>query len=368
MVEDACLRRTGLVVIGRNEGGRLARCLASFNGRSLPRVYVDSGSTDGSAELAHSLGWEVVELDPSIPFSAARGRNEGFQHLLRVNPRIEFVQFVDGDCELEPGWLERAARELQEGGDLAIVAGRLHERHPDASIYNRLCDLEWNRATGEVESSGGIFMARAKAFLDVGGFNPAVVAGEEADLCLRLREKGWKIVRLDADMARHDAAMTSFAQWWKRSVRTGHGYAEGAWLHGRSRNGHSWSELTSILIWGMCVPLLALGLAPWTSGLSLGLLGAYPVQVWRVRRHRIRRGDSPAHATLYAVFCILGRFPNAVGLLRYVWRRRILRRGARLIEHKDRRAPRPAAEPDTVEGIPATVRRVSPSATRREPR
>ena len=148
-------------------------------------------------------------------------------------------------------------------------------------------------------------------------------------------------------------------------MRTGYGYAEGAWLHGRSKHRHNLRAVASILIWGIGIPLVALGLAPWTSGLSLGLLGAYPVQVWRVRRHRIRRGDSPAHATLYAVFCILGRFPNAVGLLRYVWQRRILRRGARLIEHKDHRTPRPAAEPDTIEGVPAPVRRVPPSATRR---
>jgi GT2 family glycosyltransferase len=341
----------GAVVIGRNEGERLRRSLASVARENVPLVYVDSASTDCSVAVARSIGCDVVELDPSVPLSAARARNAGFERLVRREPGIEFAQFVDGDCEMVEGWLNHATSRLHSRSDVAIVCGRLRERCPEASIYNRLCDLEWNRATGEVESSGGIFMVRAEAFQGVGGFNPAIVAGEEADLCLRLREKGWKVVRLDADMAWHDAAMTRFSQWWKRSVRTGHSYAEGAWLHGRSRNSHNWSELTSILIWGMGVPLLAIGLAPWTAGKSLGLLCLYPVQVWRVRRHRIQQGDAPADAMLYAAFCVLGRFANALGLLRFAWHQGVLRRPSRIIEHKDL-AP---VHPLSTEALPSAL-------------
>src|SRR5215472_6326791 len=125
----------GVVAIGRNEGERLRRCLESVVRQADAVVYVDSGSTDGSVALARSLGVETVELDLSIPFTAARARNAGLRRLLEVDPAVEFVQFVDGDCEIVPGWLERAAEELATRPDVAIVCGRRRERFPQASAY-----------------------------------------------------------------------------------------------------------------------------------------------------------------------------------------------------------------------------------------
>src|SRR4051794_38862568 len=145
----------GVIAIGRNEGERLRRCLASVVGRGVPVVYVDSRSTDGSPELARSLGAEVVDLDMSIPFSAARARNEGFERLLRIAPEAQFAFFVDGDCEVVGGWTDRAARELAANPKAAVVCGRRRERHPEASVYNRLADVEWDRPAGQVQSCGG---------------------------------------------------------------------------------------------------------------------------------------------------------------------------------------------------------------------
>ena len=152
--------RTGVVVIGRNEGERLRRCLESLrNAGSI--VYVDSGSTDGSAELARSVGVEVVDLDMQIPFTAARARNAGFARLRQIAPVVAFVQFVDGDCELIEGWLAAAASFLLQHPDVACVCGRLRERFPQRSVYNRLCDVEWDRDAGETAACGGIAMMRA---------------------------------------------------------------------------------------------------------------------------------------------------------------------------------------------------------------
>ena len=108
----------GVVAIGRNEGERLRRCLESLDGHGLTVVYVDSGSTDDSVALARSLSIEVVDLDMSTPFTAARARNAGFERLLQIDPGVRFVQFLDGDCEVADGWLERAGRvgEAAEGG------------------------------------------------------------------------------------------------------------------------------------------------------------------------------------------------------------------------------------------------------------
>src|SRR5215212_7939851 len=142
----------GIVVIGRNEGDRLVACLASLQALGRPIVYVDSGSADTSVQRARPLVTEVVELDPQRPFSAARARNEGFARLLARHPESGFVQFLDGDCTLLEGWLDAAVRAIGEDPQRAVVVGPLQERRPDASIYNRLCALEWRSPAGEISN------------------------------------------------------------------------------------------------------------------------------------------------------------------------------------------------------------------------
>lgn len=326
------LKRVGLVAIGRNEGDRLRQCLLSVIGKAAHIVYVDSGSTDGSIELARSLGVDVVELDLSTPFTAARARNAGFARLLQVDGQIEFVQFVDSDCEVVEGWLNFAQRQLEAYPDVAVVCGRRRERFPEQTIYNLLCDIEWNTPVGETKACGGDSMMRAKAFQQAEGFNPTLIAGEEPELCLRLRQKGWKILRLDAEMTWHDAQMTQFSQWWKRSLRAGHAYAEGAWLHGREPEHHWVRESWSIWFYGLLIPLLALSLAWSTKGLSFLLLGIYPLVAYRIYR-RVQQELKSKDAMLYALFCVLGKFPQLQGQIQFHLGR-LLRRRQVLVEYK----------------------------------
>ena len=76
----------GAVAIGKNEGERLRICLQSLAKQVSRLVYVDSGSSDGSVELARSVEAVVVELDPRIPFTAARARNAGVERLTEIAP------------------------------------------------------------------------------------------------------------------------------------------------------------------------------------------------------------------------------------------------------------------------------------------
>jgi glycosyltransferase involved in cell wall biosynthesis len=323
----------GVVAIGRNEGERLRRCLESVVGRSTALVYVDSGSTDGSVQLAKSLGASVVELDLSIPFTAARARNAGFERATSLDPSVEFVQFVDGDCEVVAGWLERAADELHGDEKLAVVCGRRRERFPEATIYNRLCDLEWDTPIGDAKACGGDALMRASAFREVGGYDPSVIAGEEPEMCVRLRGKGWTIRRIDAEMTLHDAAMTRFGQWWKRNVRAGHAFAEGYAMHGAPPERHWAQRVRSNWAYGIVLPLLALGLAWPTRAISLALLLAYPLLAWRVAGHERKRGRSPGDARLQGFFVMLGKLPQAIGQARYHYGR-LLGRRSTLIEYK----------------------------------
>lgn len=327
------MNRVGLVVIGRNEGVSLRQCLHSVTGKVARIVYVDSGSTDGSIELARSLGVDVVELDLSTSFTAARARNAGFTHLLSVEPQLDFVQFVDGDCEIVEGWIDRAEKELEANPNIAVVCGRRRERFPEQTIYNQLCDIEWNTPVGETKACGGDSMMRVKAFQQVGGFNPTLIAGEEPELCVRLRQNGWKIFRLDAEMTLHDAQMTRIGQWWKRATRAGHAYAEGSWLHGGEPERHWVKETRSIWLWGLFIPLLALGTVWLTHGLSLLLLLVYPLQFIRTFLSLRRQNLSSKNAALYALSCTVGKFAQVEGALSFL-RTRLKGSQSTLIEYK----------------------------------
>lgn len=312
------------VVIGRNEGDRLVRCLASLARKVQRIVYVDSGSTDGSMETARRAGAEVVALDSSRPFTAARARNAGLDRLETGTILPEFVQFVDGDCEVREGWIDAARVFLEARPDVAVVCGRLRERRPEASVWNRLIDAEWDTAIGEAAACGGNAMMRWEALRAAGGFDGTLIAGEEPELCFRLRRAGWTIHRIDAEMTFHDAAMTHFSQWWKRARRAGHAYAEGAAMHGAGPERYMVAETRRALVWGAGVPAAAAVAAlvtPW----GLVLLVAWPLQILRLG---LRDGD-----WVRATFLTLGKIPEAQGAIGCSLGR-LLGRRPKLIEYK----------------------------------
>ncbi|MEC4806950.1 MAG: glycosyltransferase [Jaaginema sp. PMC 1079.18] len=323
----------GLVAIGRNEGDRLRQCLQSVRDAADTVVYVDSGSTDGSLEMARSLGVTVVELDLNLPFTAARARNAGFERLLQLTPNLDFVQFVDGDCEVVAGWLDTARTYLETHPQIAVVCGRRRERFPDQTPYNRLCDIEWDTPVGEAKACGGDAMMRVKAVQQVGGYNPNLIAGEEPELCVRLRQQGWQIWRIAAEMTRHDAQMTRWGQWWKRSQRAGHAFAEGAWLHGSPPERHWVKESRSIWLWGVIIPVVALSFAWLSHGWSLLLLLGYPLLLYRVLKGINKPHLNPQSTRLYALSCVVGKFPQALGQIQFHLNR-LLGRQQQLIEYK----------------------------------
>ena len=322
--------KVGAVVIGRNEGEHLVKCLQSVSQCTAPVIYVDSGSTDSSVPMARRTGSDVVELDMTIPFTAARARNVGFARMRQLAPDLDYVQFVDGDCEIVPGWLEKSANFLDTHPDVAVVCGRRRERNPGRSIYNWLCDIEWNTPVGEAKACGGDALMRADIFEKVGCFRADLIAGEEPELCVRLRAAGWRIWRLDAEMTLHDAAMTHFSQWWRRSTRAGYAFAQGAYLHGAPPERHKVWESRRAWLWGIWLPLActAAGLAfgPW--GWAAWLI--YPLQWVRLT---MRSSGSLRQRALLVLFQLLARFPESWGQLKFM-RDRLLRRQSNLIEYK----------------------------------
>lgn len=325
----------GVVVIGRNEGERLRKCLASVRKTAYPIVYVDSGSTDASVAIARSFDALVVELDRARPFSAARARNEGHARLLQQHPSVRFVQFIDGDCTLLDGWLDAAVTALAGDPRRAAVIGHLVERNADASQYNRLCALEWKSHAGDLQNFSyliGIAAIRSEVLLKLGGYNPDVIAGEDSELGVRMGLAGYKVTKLDHPMATHDADMTTFHQWWRRAVRAGHAIGQRAHLNGKTALKDGMRERNSALFWGIVLPAGILVTAIPTNGWSLLGVGAYALLAWRIWRGRRSQGDTPADAALYTRFVLLAKFAHVVGLTRFFGNRLLHR--YEIIEYK----------------------------------
>jgi len=328
-----------VVVIGRNEGPRLAACLQSIramrvDGFDTEVIYVDSDSSDGSPETAAGLGVRVIRVKPERP-SAALGRNAGWKAA-----RGQFILFLDGDTLLHRNFVWRGLDELRDPA-VAIVWGHRRELAPQQSLYVRVLDLDWVYPPGDSEFCGGDALVRRDALELVGGFDQSLIAGEEPEMCRRIRAHGYRIVHINAPMTRHDLAVTTFRAYWRRAFRAGHAYAEIAARFGDSADPLWRSEARRNLIHGgvlvlaPLVPLLtALLLSPPASLLAIVLqLSIAQLVVERTAKRCAWKHKDPRTLWLYAVHSHVQQVPILFGQLA---QRLDARRGRqrRLIEYK----------------------------------
>jgi glycosyltransferase involved in cell wall biosynthesis len=312
------MSRIGVVLIGRNEGPRLVRALDSVMGDGWPVVYVDSGSTDDSCTAARERGVLVVDLDMTRPFTAARARNAGFARLMHEHPTTELVLFIDGDCEVLPGFVRAAVAELDADPGVLAVCGWRRERHPERTVYNRICDVEWRWGElGSIPCFGGDVLVRAAAVRAIGGYDPEVIAAEDDEIGVRLRQLGGRLVRIDHDSTLHDADMGSAKQWWQRAKRCGYAYAQVSAIHGAPPERKFIDELRRTMLWGLLAPAAALALTLPTLGLSWLVFGRYPAVVAKVARLAWMRGFSWDRSLVWGVSCALAPFPAAVGVAKF---------------------------------------------------
>ena len=270
----------------------------------------------------------MVQLDNAVPFTAARARNAGFEALKPDLP--DYVQFVDGDCGVTPGWLAQAAAELDERPELGLVTGWREEIHPDRSLYNAIADFEWHRPAGQIQACGGDMMVRAAEFDALGGFNPVVIAAEDDEFCARLRKSGKTLWRLPEPMTRHDANMMRFSEWWRRAVRSGHGFAQVGALHPE----HFVAERKRVWIFGALLPALAL--VAMVTGVWAGVVAiaaAYGLSYFRTVSGLHSEGLPRDQAKRLSVLLSLSKIPNFLGMLTY-YKRRLTGADMKIIEYK----------------------------------
>jgi len=336
-MSDHLISKIGVVIIGRNEGERLIRCLESLPAqlhKGITVIYVDSGSTDGSCEAARERRIEVVELDMSIPFTASRARNVGFERLRQKVPQVEYVQFIDGDCELVEGWITAAADTFDREPDVVAVCGWTKERFPERTMYNRINEVNWHQfPKGPILNFAGNVMIRAEAFAEVGGYDNGVIAAEDDELSIRLRQAGGKLLRIDEECTIHDVDMHTIFQWWQRAKRTGHAYAQVSYLHGDPPERKFVREIRGVWLWGVILPLSALALIPLTYGLSLIALVRYPLTTSRIFYKTRRQGFSWKHSLAWGLSCTMSVFPGVIGASKFHLDR-LFHRQHEIIEHK----------------------------------
>ncbi len=325
-----------IVVIGRNEGARLARCLESITSvrgisGEMQTIYVDSASTDESPAIARVFGAEVIVLSAENS-TAARGRNAGWR-----SARAPFVLFLDGDTVLHEDFPRLALDALAHDGAVAAAWGHRRELHPDQSLYHRVLDLDWIYEPGESEFCGGDVMMRRCALEQVDGFDPTLIAGEEPELCRRLRHCGYRILHIDSPMTGHDLNITRFGQYWRRALRAGHAYAEIStrfrassdpmWLRESRKNYISGGFWVASLLG--CVAMLGLSVVP--AMLWIALLIILSLRSgWKARWKAPRQ---PILLLLYGLHSQLQQIPILIGQLQFDLNRRAGRQRG-LIEYK----------------------------------
>jgi glycosyltransferase involved in cell wall biosynthesis len=315
-----------VVVIGRNEGERLARCLESIRQMravdGIEIIYVDSASKDGSPELAARYGAHAIVLKSERP-TAALGRNAGWRLA-----KAEFVLFLDGDTILHPDFARAALESMMQDPSIVAVWGHRREIHPEVSIYNRTLDLDWVYAPGFTEFCGGDVLMRRHALEEVGGYDSELIAGEEPEMCRRMRARGYRILHIDHPMTGHDLYMTRWSQYWKRATRAGHAFAEvsrryrdsddPSWNADRKRNlirGVFWLASLAVAVAASVFRLTVLPVALWLSLLLVLSLRS----AWKARW----KSSNAVTLLLYGVHSHLQQVPICIGQLRYAldqWR------------------------------------------------
>jgi glycosyltransferase involved in cell wall biosynthesis len=337
MTRSLQVTNISVVIIGRNEGERLIRCIKSVkemraHGGELELIYVDTSSTDGSPQRAADLGAQVICIHPVRP-CAAVARNTGWREASG-----SLVLFLDGDTILHPDFVV-SSLPLFADKNVAVVCGQRREIHPEASMFNRVLDLDWVSPPGPTDYCGGDAIIRRNLLEEVEGYDETLIAGEEPDMCRRMREKGYIIQQVDHPMTGHDLAIHRWGQYWRRATRTGYAYAEVSeryrdtplplWSRESRRNVKRGLGLLLLGPTGLFLALL------WPSWIpALAVLGIYGALALRSAYKFRWKGGDPVTMLLYGMHSHLQQIPIFIGQLIYLKKRRAGDRQS-LIEYKE---------------------------------
>jgi cellulose synthase/poly-beta-1,6-N-acetylglucosamine synthase-like glycosyltransferase len=317
------------ILIGVNSAKTLGRCIESIRSGSYPAerlhiIYADGGSTDESIAVAKRYaGVKVLALNPEYP-TPGLGRNAGWR-----SGNSPFVHFLDSDTIVDPEWFRRAVAKMQEPR-LGAVIGFRRELHPERSLYNWIGDLEWNGPVGESDCFGGDVLLRREALEATGGYDEALVGGEDPELSRRIIRAGWRIERIDAVMTRHDLAMTTVKQYLKRAYRSGYGFAAVRAREARLGSPFWKADFRKIVIKGggfiaaesLAIATLLSGSSALHIALSILFVAAgvpllFSPRLFKVGKFMRENRLSRKEAKTYAWHCSVVVLPQLAGVIRF---------------------------------------------------
>jgi len=212
-----------IIIIGKNEESNLGNCFRSVLEMDYPAdrfevIYVDTGSTDRSLEIARKSNVRAVEEHAQFP-SPGLARNRGIQEA-----QYDIIHFIDGDMTIDSGYLRKAVSFL-DTDRIACVIGNVSERRSDRSFLARVLNYPWSiRRSGFVEApgAGGTFLKGVLQMIN--GYNPLILKGQETELGYRIRQKGYRIYKIEHTMGVHHYGINNLCDLAKRSYLMGISY------------------------------------------------------------------------------------------------------------------------------------------------
>ncbi|MGH3087439.1 MAG: glycosyltransferase family 2 protein [Rubrobacteraceae bacterium] len=343
--EDSSAAPGGMTVIvpAFNEAGFLADTIRSIHRQSIPPeeiLVVDDCSTDGTGEIAESLGATVVRPP------ANTGSKAGAQSFALPFVNTEFTAAIDADTILAPDGLERLIEALKEDENIAAACGFVLPRRVK-SLWERGRYIEYLFAFTFVKQvqdyyrrpliSSGCFSAyRTEALRWMGGWSDRTMA-EDMDLTWSLYREGWG-VRFVPEAVCYPVEPHDFGFMRRQLKRWSHGFVQNMRLHWRDvahvgylRSAVAvafWDAALAPLVYFLVIPLLAALLSP------LFLIGyvidapaiLVPVLVGAVKRRELDRALSS-----YPAFFVL-RLMNAAIMLKAIFLELALGRSFRTYE------------------------------------
>lgn len=214
------MKYLSVVIISKNEDGNIARCIESVieatkDISDSEIILVDSASTDKTIEIAMKYPIKIIQLCPSWPLSPGAGFYIGFYHT-----KGKYIQFYCGDSILDKQWLRNGLQVLEKNSQLAGVGGVVTQELYDTRFARAYVNYLKNLPVGETANLAGETLFKRDILLKVGTFNPYLKAGEEGELCFRVIDSGYKLLRLPFHMSHHVGCHTeTFLSYLKKMNR-----------------------------------------------------------------------------------------------------------------------------------------------------
>ncbi|MDX3367303.1 glycosyltransferase, partial [Streptomyces sp. ME02-6987-2C] len=199
-------------------------------------IVVDDGSTDGTADIAESLGLPGVRVVRQANAGKPAALNNGVRHA-----RYDIVVMMDGDTVFEPDTVRHLVQPFADpsvgavagnakvGNRRTLIGAWQHiEYVMGFNLDRRMYDLL--RCMPTIPGAIGAF--RREAVLQAGGMSDDTLA-EDTDITIALHRAGWRVVYEEHARAWTEAP-GSLGQLWSQRYRWSYGTMQALWKHRRS--------------------------------------------------------------------------------------------------------------------------------------